>query len=157
MRVKVPHQLKLMPHKHPKHQICAVVSDDLFITRGEPFDPEKSQEFPPDSVPEVSGEPWRSQWAQAGQCLIEAIRSVTAVAPVMILAATPERHNQRFLTRRGSGNLPFSRLAGQTRIRCAGVTRYEHLTWTVREVTAMSKQVSAQLVTAANSSDSAGV
>jgi len=74
----------------------------------------------------------------------------------MIRATTPVRHNRRFLKRQGSGSLPFSRPARQTRIRCAHVIGYDHLTWTDREVTAMSKQISVQLVTVANTSDSAG-
>ena len=144
--MRVPHRLKLMPHTHPEDQACAVTWGDLFIER---YDPEKSQGFPTASVLARPGEPWHSHWAKPGKYITEvaaAIRSVwNKAASVVIRATTPSRHNQRFLKRLVSGNLPFSRLAVQTRIRCANVTRDEHLTWADREVTAMSEQISAQL------------
>jgi len=75
---------------------------------------------------------------------------------VMICPTTLVRHNQRFLKRLRSDNLPGLRLALRTRVRCEDVIRYERLTRTDGEAIVMLKQIAARLVTVANAPDPEG-
>ena len=50
IRVKVPHGVKLMPHKHPEDRVYTVMSGIFYIGLGEQFDPDKLEAYPPASV-----------------------------------------------------------------------------------------------------------
>ena len=47
IRVKVPHGVKLMPHKHPEDRIYTVMSGVFYIGLGEQFDDNKVKAYPP--------------------------------------------------------------------------------------------------------------
>lgn len=49
IRVKVPAGVKLMPHKHPEDRVYTVISGVFYIGRGDQFDAEKLQAYPPGS------------------------------------------------------------------------------------------------------------
>jgi hypothetical protein len=50
VRVKLPWDVKLMPHAHPEDRIYTVISGVFYIGRGQEFDPEKLVAYPPGSV-----------------------------------------------------------------------------------------------------------
>ena len=50
VRVKVPDDTKLMPHKHPEDRIYTVMSGVFYIGLGEIFDADKVMAYPPGSV-----------------------------------------------------------------------------------------------------------
>jgi hypothetical protein len=56
IRVKVPSDVKLMPHKHPEDRIYTVMSGVFYIGLGETFDGDKVQAYPPGSVIVLPGE-----------------------------------------------------------------------------------------------------
>src|SRR5208282_1755884 len=55
IRVKVPHDVKLMPHRHPEDRVYTVISGVFYIGLGEQFDAAKLQAFPPGSVVVLPG------------------------------------------------------------------------------------------------------
>ncbi|WOH56854.1 MULTISPECIES: cupin domain-containing protein [Bradyrhizobium] len=50
VRVKLPTDAKLMPHKHPEDRIYTVMSRVFYIGLGEIFDAENVQAYPPGSA-----------------------------------------------------------------------------------------------------------
>jgi quercetin dioxygenase-like cupin family protein len=50
IRVKVPHGVKLMPHRHPEDRVYTVISGVFYIGLGDQFDGEKVNAYPPGSV-----------------------------------------------------------------------------------------------------------
>jgi hypothetical protein len=55
IRVKVPHGVRLMPHRHPEDRIYTVISGVFYVGRGEEFEPDKLEAYPP-------GAPHCSTW-----------------------------------------------------------------------------------------------
>jgi len=47
IRVKAPHGVKLMPHRHPEDRIYTVMSGVFYIGLGEQFDGDKVVAYPP--------------------------------------------------------------------------------------------------------------
>ena len=47
IRVRVPHGVKLMPHRHPEDRVYTVMSGVFYIGLGDRFDPDKLQAYPP--------------------------------------------------------------------------------------------------------------
>lgn len=80
IRVKVPYGVKLMPHKHPEDRIYTVISGIFYIGRGEQFDSEKLQAFPPGSIVVLPGGTSHFHWAKSG----DYITQVTAIGPLGI-------------------------------------------------------------------------
>lgn len=78
VRVKVPHGVRLMPHRHPEDRVYTVISGVFFIGLGEQFDSEALQEYPPGSVIVLPGNTWHFHWAKAG----EYVTQVTAIGPL---------------------------------------------------------------------------
>jgi quercetin dioxygenase-like cupin family protein len=78
VRVKVPGGTKLMPHKHPEDRIYTVMSGVFYIARGEVFDGEKVEAYPPGSVIVLPGETWHFHWAKSG----EYVTQVTGIGPL---------------------------------------------------------------------------
>jgi quercetin dioxygenase-like cupin family protein len=78
VRVKVPANVKLMPHKHPEDRIYTVISGIFYIGLGDRFDEEKLQAYPPGSVVVLPGETWHFHWAKAG----EYVTQVSAIGPL---------------------------------------------------------------------------
>ena len=50
IRVRVPHGVKLMPHRHPEDRVYTVISGVFYIGLGDQFNPEKLEAYPPGSV-----------------------------------------------------------------------------------------------------------
>jgi hypothetical protein len=50
IRVKVPGGVKLMPHVHPEDRAYTVMSGVFYVGRGETFDPDKLEAYPPGAV-----------------------------------------------------------------------------------------------------------
>jgi quercetin dioxygenase-like cupin family protein len=78
IRVKVPHGVKLMPHKHPEDRIYTVMSGVFYIGLGEQFDDNKVKAYPPGSVIVLPGNTSHFHWAKSG----EYVTQVSAIGPL---------------------------------------------------------------------------
>jgi quercetin dioxygenase-like cupin family protein len=78
IRVKVPHGVKLMPHRHPEDRTYTVISGVFYIGLGDEFDAEKLQAYPPGAVIILPGDTSHFHWAKSG----EYITQVTAIGPL---------------------------------------------------------------------------
>ena len=78
IRVKVPHGVKLMPHRHPEDRVYTVISGVFYIGLGDRFDSEKLQAYAPGSVIVLPGGTSHFHWAKSG----EYITQVTAIGPL---------------------------------------------------------------------------
>ncbi len=80
IRVKVPRDVKLMPHKHPEDRIYTVISGIFYIGLGSQFDAEKLVAYPPGAVIVLPGNTAHFHWAKSG----DYITQVTAIGPLGI-------------------------------------------------------------------------
>ncbi len=80
IRVKVPHGVKLMPHKHPEDRIYTVISGIFYIGLGDQFDAKKLVAYPPGAVIILPGNTSHFHWAKSG----DYITQVTAIGPLGI-------------------------------------------------------------------------
>jgi quercetin dioxygenase-like cupin family protein len=78
VRVKVPHGVKLMPHRHPEDRIYTVISGVFYIGLGDQFDADKLEAYPPGAVIILPGGTTHFHWAKSG----EYITQVTAIGPL---------------------------------------------------------------------------
>lgn len=78
IRVKVPHGVKLMPHRHPEDRIYTVMEGVFYIGQGERFDPDKLQAFPPGAVVVLPGNTAHYHWARSSAYITQ----VTAIGPL---------------------------------------------------------------------------
>jgi quercetin dioxygenase-like cupin family protein len=78
VRVKVPRDTKLMPHKHPEDRIYTVMSGVFYIGLGESFDADNMKAYPPGSVVVLPGDAWHFHWAKSG----EYVTQVSAIGPL---------------------------------------------------------------------------
>jgi quercetin dioxygenase-like cupin family protein len=78
IRVKVPHGVKLMPHRHPEDRVYTVMSGVFYIGLGDRFDPDELEAYPPGSVVVLPGNTFHFHWAKSG----EYITQVTAIGPL---------------------------------------------------------------------------
>jgi quercetin dioxygenase-like cupin family protein len=78
IRVKLPSGERLMPHRHPEDRIYTVMSGVFYIGRGENFDDNKLEAFPPGSVVVLPGDTWHFHCAKSG----EYVTQVTAIGPL---------------------------------------------------------------------------
>ena len=78
IRVKVPHGVKLMPHRHPEDRVYTVVSGVFYIGLGDQFDADKLEAYPPGSVIVLPGNTSHFHWAKSS----EYITQVTAIGPL---------------------------------------------------------------------------
>jgi hypothetical protein len=78
IRVKVPHGVKLMPHRHPEDRIYTVISGVFYIGLGDEFDADKLQAYPPSAVIVLPGHTSHFHWAKSG----EYITQVSAIGPL---------------------------------------------------------------------------
>lgn len=77
-RVKVPHGLKLMPHRHPEDRIYTVISGVFYIGLGDEFDADKLEAYPPGAVIVLPGNTSHFHWAKSG----EYVSQITAIGPL---------------------------------------------------------------------------
>jgi hypothetical protein len=93
IRVRVPHGVKLMPHRHPEDRVYTVISGVFYIGLGDHFDDSALQAYPPGSVIVLPGNTSHFHWAKSG----EYITQVTAIGPLGLeyLSANddPRRHS----------------------------------------------------------------
>lgn len=78
IRVKVPHGVKLMPHRHPEDRMYTVISGIFYIGLGDQFDPDKLEAYPPGTVIVLPGNTSHFHLAKSG----EYITQVTAIGPL---------------------------------------------------------------------------
>jgi len=78
IRVRVPHGVKLMPHRHPENRIYTVISGVFYIGLGDEFDPNKLEAYPPGTVIVLPGNTAHFHWAKSG----DYITQVSAIGPL---------------------------------------------------------------------------
>lgn|ERR1041385_3250729 len=78
IRVKVPHDVKLMPHTHPEDRVYTVISGVFYIGLGDSFDADKLQAYPPGAVIVLPGHTPHFHWARSG----EYVTQVNAIGPL---------------------------------------------------------------------------
>ncbi len=78
IRVKVPHGVKLMPHRHPEDRVYTVISGVFYIGLGDQFDANKLEAYPPGSVIVLPGNTSHFHWAKSS----EYVTQVTAIGPL---------------------------------------------------------------------------
>jgi quercetin dioxygenase-like cupin family protein len=80
IRVKAPAGAKLLPHRHHEDRVYTVISGVFYIGRGEEFDPDKLQAYPPGAVVVLPGGTAHFHWAKSG----EYVTQVTALGPISL-------------------------------------------------------------------------
>ena len=80
IRVRVPHGVKLMPHRHPEDRVYTVMSGVFYIGLGDRFDPDKLVAYSPGSVIVLPGNTPHFHWAKSG----EYVTQVNAIGPLGI-------------------------------------------------------------------------
>ena len=78
IRVKVPRGVKLMPHRHPEDRVYTVISGVFYIGRGDRFDADQLEAYPPGSVIVLPGNTSHFHWAKSS----EYVTQVTAIGPL---------------------------------------------------------------------------
>ena len=78
IRVRVPHDVKLMPHRHPEDRVYTVISGVFYIGLGDEFDADKLQAYPPGAVVVLPGDTPHFHWAKSG----EYVTQVSAFGPL---------------------------------------------------------------------------
>jgi hypothetical protein len=86
IRVKVPRDVKLMPHRHPEDRVYTVISGVFYIGLGEQFNADKLEAYPPGSVVVLPGDTYHFHWAKSG----EYITQVTAIGPLGLEYLSPK-------------------------------------------------------------------
>lgn len=78
IRVRVPHGVTLMPHRHPEDRVYTVMSGVFYVGLDEQLDADRLQPYPPGTVIVLPGNTWHFHWAKSG----EYITQVTAIGPL---------------------------------------------------------------------------
>ena len=86
IRVKVPSGVKLMPHRHQEDRVYTVISGVFYIGRGDRFDEENLEAYPPGSIVVLPGDTPHFHWAKSG----EYVTQVTALGPISLTYLDPE-------------------------------------------------------------------
>jgi quercetin dioxygenase-like cupin family protein len=96
IRVKVPRDVKLMPHKHPEDRVYTVISGVFYIGLGDQFDADKLQAYPPGAVIVLPGNTSHFHWARSG----EYVAQVTAIGPLGLDYVNPNDDPRNASSRR---------------------------------------------------------
>src|SRR3954465_2972204 len=72
IRIKVPHGVRLMPHRHPEDRIYTVISGVFYIGLGEHFESDHLDAYPPGSVIVLPGDTFHFHWAKSGEYVTQA-------------------------------------------------------------------------------------
>ncbi|MEK7761939.1 MAG: cupin domain-containing protein [Nitrospirota bacterium] len=67
IRVKVPDNVKIFPHKHSENRIYTVISGVFYIGLGDKFDPDKLVAYAPGSIIIVPAGLSHFHWAKSGE------------------------------------------------------------------------------------------
>jgi quercetin dioxygenase-like cupin family protein len=86
IRVKVPHGVRLMPHRHPEDRVYTVISGVFYIGLGEQFDEGKLAAYPPGAVIVLPGGTPHFHWAKSG----EYVSQVNAIGPLGLEYLNPD-------------------------------------------------------------------
>lgn len=86
VRVKVPHDVKLMPHRHPEDRVYTVISGVFYIGLGDLYDADKLRAFAPGTVVVLPGHTSHFHWAKDG----EYVTQVTALGPLGVDYVNPK-------------------------------------------------------------------
>ena len=78
IRVKVPADVKLMPHRHPEDRVYTVLSGVFYVGLGDRFDGEQVNAYPPGTLLVLPGDTWYFPWAESD----EYVTQVTAIGPL---------------------------------------------------------------------------
>jgi quercetin dioxygenase-like cupin family protein len=78
IRVKLPADTKMQPHRHPEDRIYTVISGVFYIGLGDEFDESKLVAYAPGSVIVLPGNQPHFHWAKSG----EYVTQVTAIGPL---------------------------------------------------------------------------
>ena len=94
IRVRVPHGVKLMPHRHSEDRVYTVMSGVFYIGLGDQFNPDKLQAYPPGSVIVLPGNTSHFHWAKSS----EYITQVTGIGPLGLeyISAQDDPRNNNF-------------------------------------------------------------
>jgi quercetin dioxygenase-like cupin family protein len=85
VRVKVPSDVKLMPHTHHEDRVYTVMSGVFYIGLGEQFDEGKLRAYPPGAVIVLPAGTAHFHWARSG----EYVTQVTAIGPISLEYVDP--------------------------------------------------------------------
>jgi uncharacterized RmlC-like cupin family protein len=85
VRVKLPADVKLMPHRHHEDRVYTVISGIFYIGLGEQFDADALRAYPPGAVVVLPGGTPHFHWARSG----EYITQVTALGPISLEYLNP--------------------------------------------------------------------
>jgi quercetin dioxygenase-like cupin family protein len=85
VRVKLPADEKLMPHRHQEDRVYTVMSGVFYIGLGDEFDDGKLEAYPPGSVVVLPGGTSHFHWAKSG----EYVTQVTAIGPISLEYLNP--------------------------------------------------------------------
>jgi quercetin dioxygenase-like cupin family protein len=101
IRVKVPLDVKLMPHRHPEDRIYTVISGVFYIGLGERFDGDKVKAYPPGSVIVLPGETCHFHWAKSGEyvtqvTLLDHLASSISIPPTIRASNISKSHRIDF-------------------------------------------------------------
>lgn len=77
-RVRVPHGVRLMPHRHPEDRVYTVISGVFYIGLGDKFDENKLEAYPVGAVIVLPGNTSHFHWAKSG----EYVTQITAIGPL---------------------------------------------------------------------------
>jgi quercetin dioxygenase-like cupin family protein len=80
IRVKVPHGVRLMPHKHPEERVYTVIAGIFEIGLGDEFEAGKLEAYPPGTVIVLPGNTAHYHWARSSDYVVQ----VTAIGPLGI-------------------------------------------------------------------------
>jgi quercetin dioxygenase-like cupin family protein len=86
IRVKVPADVRLMPHTHPEDRVYTVISGVFYIGTGTEFEVDRLRAYPPGSVVVLPGNTPHFHWARSG----EYVTQVTAIGPLGLVYANPD-------------------------------------------------------------------
>jgi quercetin dioxygenase-like cupin family protein len=86
IRVRAPHGVKLMPHRHPEDRVYTVISGVFYIGLGDQFDADKLQAYPPGSVIVLPGNTSHFHWAKSSEYVVQ----VTAIGPLGLEYISPK-------------------------------------------------------------------
>jgi hypothetical protein len=80
VRVKVPLDGKLMPHRHHEDRVYTVISGIFYIGFGDKFDGDTVTAYPPGTTLILPGDTWHFHWAKSG----EYVTQVSAIGPLSV-------------------------------------------------------------------------
>lgn len=91
IRVRMPANVRMMPHRHREDRIYTVISGVFYIGTGEIFDASRLTAFAPGSVIVLPGDTAHFHWARSG----EYVTQVSAVGPLGLEYVAPDDDPRR--------------------------------------------------------------